>query len=148
MPRHAERRRLPYGSEQMFDLVADVERYPDFLPWCEALRIRGRLGGGTELVADMTIGFKALRETFTTRVSLQRPARIDVKYEQGPFKYLKNRWDFEADGEGRCTIDFEVDFQFRSRLLELAVGPVFGEATRRMVQAFEKRARMLYGPRP
>lgn len=147
MPRHAERRRLPYSPEQMFALVADVERYPEFLPWCEGLKVRSRLQEGRELVADMTIGFKPFRETFTSRVTLEKPRRIDVKYEHGPFKYLKNRWIFEPDGEGRCLVDFEVDFQFRSRLLELAIGPVFGEATHRMVSAFERRARVLHGPR-
>lgn len=147
MPSHAEKRRLPYGPEEMFDLVAAVERYPEFLPWCEGLKVRGRSGDGCELVADMTIGFKAFRETFTSRVHLERPGRIDVKYENGPFKYLKNHWVFLPDGERYCLVDFHVDFQFRSRLLELAIGPVFGEATRRMVAAFERRARSLYGPR-
>ena len=148
MPRHAEKRRLPYSAAQMFDLVADVERYPDFLPWCEGLRIRKREGDGTVLVADMTIGFKLFRETFTSRVTLERPERIVVKYERGPFKYLTNRWFFHSDpedGTGRCIVDFDVDFQFRSRMLELAIGPVFHEATHRMVRAFETRARRLYG---
>lgn len=148
MPKHSEKRRLPYSPEQMFDLVSDIERYPDFLPWCEGLRIRRKEDEGRVLVADMTIGFKLFRETFTSRVTLDRPDSILVKYERGPFKYLTNRWLFAPDpedGEKRCIVDFDVDFQFRSRMLELAIGPVFHEATHRMVRAFETRARRLYG---
>ncbi len=145
MPKHAEKRRLPYAPEQMFDLVADIERYPEFLPWCKSLQIRRRDRDGALLTADMAIGFKAFRETFTSRVILARPGRIDVAYERGPFKYLKNHWVFASDGEGRCIVEFSVDFQFRSKLLEFAIGAVFHEATHKMMRAFEDRAKSLYG---
>lgn len=142
MPTHAERKTLPYSREQLFDLVADVGRYPEFLPWCVGTRVRS--GNDTMLVADMMIGFKAFREVFTSRVSLQRPDRIDVSYENGPFKYLTNRWIFEPAGND-TTIDFHVDFEFRSRILEKAIGAVFTKAVERMVAAFENRAHELYG---
>ncbi len=142
MPSHAERKTLPYSREQLFDLVADVGRYPEFLPWCVGTRVRS--ASDTMMVADMIIGFKAFRETFTSRVALQRPDRIDVSYEDGPFKYLRNRWIFETSGDS-TTIDFHVDFEFRSRILERAIGVVFGQAVVRMVGAFEKRAHELYG---
>lgn len=142
MPSHSERKTLPYSREQLFDLVADVGNYPKFLPWCVATRVRS--SSDTMLVADMIIGFKAFRETFTSRVALQRPDRIEVSYEDGPFKYLTNRWIFEKSGDS-TTIDFHVDFEFRSRILERAIGVVFGQAVKRMVSAFETRADELYG---
>lgn len=143
MPSHAERKSLPYSQEQLFDLVADVGRYQEFLPWCVGTRIRS--SDETLMVADMIIGFKAFRETFTSRVSLQRPDRIDVAYQDGPFKYLSNRWIFEQAGSHDTIIDFHVDFEFRSRILERAIGVVFGQAVERMVGAFETRAHHLYG---
>ncbi len=142
MPMHAERRFLPYTPEQMFDLVADVEHYPKFLPWCVATRVRNR--NDNEMVADMVIGFKMFRESFTSRVHMERPHKVDVMYENGPFKYLKNYWKFDT-AEGGCELDFYVEFEFRSRLLEKAIGAVFNEAVRRMVNAFESRAQALYG---
>lgn len=142
MPSHAERRPLPYRPEQLFDLVADVARYPEFLPWCVATRIRRQ--DEHEMIADMVIGFKMFRESFTSRVNFQRPDKIDVIYENGPFKYLENHWIFEETPEG-CVIDFHVDFEFKSRLLEKAIGAVFQEAVHRMVGAFETRANALYG---
>lgn len=146
MPTHAERRFLPYSPKQLYDLVADVERYPEFLPWCIAARIREQ--GGDRIVADLVIGFKMFRERFTSRVRLNPDAlRIDVAYTEGPFKYLTNHWVFEAHPDG-CTIDFYVDFEFRSRLLQKVVAVLFEEAVRRMVGAFEARARDLYGPAP
>ena len=148
MPRHSETRLVPYRPEQMFDLVADVGRYPEFLPWCAAARIRSR--AEAELVADLTIGFGPFRESFTSRVALDRPGLVGVRYENGPFRYLTNQWRFEpaphgSDGQG-CRVHFHVDFEFRSRLLQVAIGAVFHEAVRRMVAAFLTRARTIHGP--
>ena len=142
MPRHEERRVLPYAPAQLYALVADIEKYPEFLPWCVAARIRQR---GEELVvADLVIGFKMFRERFTSRVALNKPDRIDVSYADGPFKRLVNHWVFNPHPVG-CELDFFVDFEFRSRLLDRLIGVLFDEAVRRMVQAFEGRARALYG---
>jgi len=143
MPTHAETRLLSHTPEQMFDLVADIERYPEFLPWCLSTHILER--DGNTLKADMAIGFKVFREKFTTRVELDRPGRIDVSYTRGPFKYLRNHWIFEAAEDGNCRIDFFIDFQFRNRLLQRLIGAVFNEAVGIMVSAFEKRARQKYG---
>jgi len=143
MPTHAEKRVLPYTPEQLFDLVIDVEKYPDFLPWCLGCRIKKREEG--LVVADMIIGFKVFREGFTSRVAHQRPGRIDVSYADGPFKYLDNHWIFNDLGDGRTEIDFFVDFEFRSRILQAAIGAVFGEAVRKMINAFEGRAHDLHG---
>jgi coenzyme Q-binding protein COQ10 len=143
MPTHAETKVVPYTPEQLFDLVADVGKYPQFLPWCVAARVRSRTD--TESVADLTIGFGPFRESFTSRVILERPAQIRVRYENGPFRYLNNQWSFEPDTRG-CKVKFFVDFEFRSRLLQAAIGVVFNEAVRRMVNAFLKRARDVYGP--
>ncbi|MFQ5776233.1 MAG: type II toxin-antitoxin system RatA family toxin [Kiloniellaceae bacterium] len=144
MPTHAEQRVLPYSPKQLFDLVADVERYPEFLPWCLAARVRKR--EGNLIVADLVIGFKMFRERFTSRVRLDEAGRrIDVAYAEGPFKYLNNHWVFEDHPEG-CAIDFYVDFAFHSRLLQKVITTLFDEAVRRMVGAFEARARALYGP--
>jgi len=142
MPIHKENRLMPYTAEQMFDLVADVDKYPAFLPWCTGSRIRSK--EGNELIADLSIGFGPFRESFTSRVTLDRPHAIMVHYENGPFKYLNNQWTFEPDPRG-CHAKFYVDFEFRSRMLQLAIGSVFGEAVRRMVGAFLKRAHDLYG---
>lgn len=144
MPTHAEQRILPYTPEQLFDMVAEVERYPEFLPWCMAARVRRHESQGDVVVADMVIGYKFFRERFTSRVELDRPRRINVFYSEGPFKYLNNHWIFEP-GESGCLIDFYIDFEFRSRLMQRAVEFVFNEAVRRMVDAFEKRAKQLYG---
>lgn len=144
MPTHAEERLLPYPPERLYDLVADVERYPEFLPWCLAARMRTR--GEAELVADMVIGFKGIREKFTSRVRLDRPnLKIHVSYEEGPFKYLNNHWFFKPTPDGGCVIDFFVDFEFRSRILQKMISLLFNEAVRRMVAAFEARAEALYG---
>ena len=142
MPTHAERQIVPFKPEQLFDLVADVGAYPKFLPWCMAARVRSR--AETELVADLTIGFGPFRETFTSRVFLEWPDRIKVKYENGPFRYLNNEWDFLPHEKG-TEVDFFVDFEFKSRILQAAIGVVFNEAVRRMVGAFHKRARDVYG---
>jgi coenzyme Q-binding protein COQ10 len=143
MPRYAEQKRVPYAPEQMFDLVADVGKYPQFLPWCVGARIRSQTEN--ELIADLTIGFGPFRESFTSRVTLEHSHTIVVHYENGPFKYLNNRWRFQLDPSG-CLIDFFVDFEFRSKVLQMAIGTVFAEAVRRMVYAFLKRARDVYGP--
>ena len=143
MPTHAERKVLPYSPEQMFDLVADVGKYPSFLPWCVGARVRTHTE--TELVADLTIGFGPFRESFTSRVVLERPSKIGVKYENGPFRYLNNQWTFQESPRG-CEVNFFVEFEFKSRLLQSAIGVVFNEAVRRMVNAFLKRARDVYGP--
>jgi len=144
MPTHAERRVLPYRPDQLFDLVADIERYPEFLPWCVGVRIRERKEDS--VVADLIIGFKMIRERFTSRVKLDRPGlRIDVAYAEGPFRYLNNHWLFEPMPDGHCRIDFYVDFEFRSHLLQRIIGALFNEAVRRMVSAFENRVKKLYG---
>ncbi|ARJ65351.1 ubiquinone-binding protein [Magnetospirillum sp. ME-1] len=142
MPTHAEQRILPYTPEQLFDLVADVARYPEFLPWCVASRIRSR--DGDVFFADLVIGFKMVRERFTSKVTLSRPNRVDVTYTEGPFKHLNNHWIFKPHPQG-TEIDFYVDFEFRSRLLQTMIGALFNEAVKLMVGAFEKRARQLYG---
>lgn len=143
MPTHAEQRVLPYTPEQLFALVADIERYPEFLPWCIGARIKERQSN--LVVADLIIGFKVFRERFTSRVVLDPPRKIDVTYAEGPFRYLDNHWIFDKLPEG-CRLDFFVDFEFRSRLMQKVIAVLFGEAVRRMVGAFEKRARDLYGP--
>ena len=142
MPTHAERRVLPYTAEQLFALVADIERYPEFLPWCTGARIREKTAD--LITADLIIGFKMFRERFTSRVTLEPPHRIDVTYAEGPFRYLNNYWTFTPVTDG-CRIDFFVDFEFKSRLMQKVIEVLFSEAVRRMVGAFEKRARDLYG---
>lgn len=145
MPKHSETRRLPYSAEQMFDLVADVRRYAEFLPWVTAMRVRKNTP--TETLADMIVGFKGLRETFTSDVRKDRPHEIRVSYIEGPLKYLNNDWHFRPDGEG-CFVDFSVDFAFKNRVFEMLAGQVFGVALRRMIGAFEDRAKALYGAEP
>ena len=143
MPTHAERRVLPYSPKQLYDLVAGVDLYPEFLPWCKAARIRERKPN--LLVADLVIGFKVFRERFTSRVTLDpEGGRIDVTYAEGPFKFLKNHWVFLDHPEG-CEIDFYVDFEFRSKILQAAMEALFHQAVKRMVGAFEQRAQALYG---
>jgi coenzyme Q-binding protein COQ10 len=142
MPTHAETKIVPFTPDQMFALVADVGKYPQFLPWCVASKVRSV--NEVEQVTDLTIGFGPFRESFTNRVIMQRPGLIKVRYENGPFRYLNNQWKFHPDPKG-CRVDFFVDFEFRSRLLQAAIGVVFNEAVRRMVNAFLKRARDVYG---
>jgi coenzyme Q-binding protein COQ10 len=143
MPSHKDERFLPFKPEQLFDLVADIERYPEFLPWCVAARINRR--EDNVVYADLMVGFKMLREKFTSKVTLVRADRIEVEYLDGPFRYLKNQWLFLPRDDG-CVIDFYIDFEFRSRVLRKIMQPVFHEAVRRMVAAFEARARVLYAP--
>ncbi len=134
---------MPYSPEQLFDLVADVKRYQEFLPWVAATRIRS--DSETETVADLVVGFKSLKETFASRVHKRRPHRIEIDYIEGPLKYLHNSWTFRADGKGGTDIDFCVDFAFKSRIFEALAGQMFDRALRRMIGAFEERARELYG---
>jgi coenzyme Q-binding protein COQ10 len=148
MPTHAEKRAMPYTPEQLFELVERVDRYPEFLPWCIAARLKNR--EANVAIWDLVIGFKMIRERFTSRVTLQPPApelhpRIDVVYADGPFRYLNNHWIFERQQDGTTVIDFYVDFEFRSKLLQSIMGLLFNEAVKRMVAAFETRARQLYG---
>lgn len=143
MPKHSETRHLPYTPEQMFDLVADVGRYAEFLPWVSAIRVRSN--SETEMVADMIVGFKGLRETFTSRVAKQRPNSIRVDYVDGPLQHLTNDWKFRPDGQGGCLVDFCVDFAFKNRMFEMLAGQVFDRALRKMIGAFEERAARLYG---
>ncbi|MEO5809915.1 MAG: type II toxin-antitoxin system RatA family toxin [Sphingomicrobium sp.] len=143
MPRHSETKHLPYSPEQMFDLVADVARYDEFLPWVVAVRVRA--SSDTETVADLVVGFNAFKERFTSRVTKQRPASIVVEYIEGPLKYLKNEWRFEPGTDGGTEVYFSVDFAFKSRLFESLAGAMFDRALRRMTGAFEQRAAALYG---
>ncbi len=143
MPAHHERRFLPYRREDIFDLIADVGRYPEFLPWCLAARVRG--ASDREFEADLVIGFKMVRETFTSRVTLAPHERIDVAYTKGPMRHLDNKWLLE-DAEGGCIVEFDVSFEFRSVILQRLIGALFGEAVRRMVAAFESRARDVCEP--
>lgn len=143
MPRHSETRHLPYTPDQMFDLVSDVARYGEFLPWVSAVRVRSNTE--TEMVADLIVGFSALRESFTSRVRKVRPSRVEVDYMDGPLKYLHNHWDFRPDGKGGTFVDFSVDFAFKSVIFEKLAGQVFDRALRKMIGAFEDRADALYG---
>ena len=143
MPGIRETRRLPYSCEQMFDLVADVDSYPKFLPWVVATRVRS--DSETEMTADMLVGFKAIREKFTSKVIKRRPERIEVSYIDGPLKDLDNSWNFTCLPDGGCEIDFCVEFSFRNAVFEALAGQYFDRAFRKMVEAFEKRADELYG---
>ena len=143
MPRHSETRHLLYTPEQMFDLVADVKRYQEFLPWVAATRVRS--DSENLMVADLVVGFKSLKETFTSRVTKHRPEKIVVDYVEGPLKFLHNSWTFKPDGRGGTEISFCVDFAFKSRIFETLAGQMFDRALRRMTAAFETRAHELYG---
>ena len=146
MHRHAETRVLPYTPEQMFDLVADIEKYCEFLPWVTGAQITER--NDDALVADLVIGYGPLHERFTSRVSLDRPHRIEVVGIKGPFKHLENHWTFEpakADGKRACSVTFSIDFAFKSFLLQAMMGGLFGRSVDHMVGSFEKRAAETYG---
>jgi len=146
MPIHSETKRLPYSADQMYDLVADVSNYPKFLPWTSAARVKSVVDMGDHLVmmADLIVSFKVFREKFGSRVLLWPAARkIETAYIDGPFKYLESKWTFtEIDGE--CDVHFEVDFEFRNRLLQGAAGVFFNQAMLTIVRAFERRAATLY----
>jgi coenzyme Q-binding protein COQ10 len=143
LPRHHEKRQVPYSPEQMFALVADVERYPEFLPWCVATRIRSR--DEFSFTADLIAAFAAFREQYTSRVNLS-PAdnTIVIEYLQGPFEHLTNKWVFVANEKG-CEVDFDIDFRFKSKTLETLISGVFTKAIRKMTESFEQRAHKLYG---
>lgn len=143
MPGIRETRRLPYTAEQMFELVADVGRYGEFLPWVVATRIRS--DSETEMIADMVVGFKSLRERFTSKVSKERPRMIDVHYVDGPLRDLDNTWIFRPHPDGGCEIDFTVEFTFKNRMFERIAGQYFDRAFHKMVEAFETRAAEVYG---
>jgi coenzyme Q-binding protein COQ10 len=149
MPQFTNRRRVQHSAGQMFDLVADVERYPEFVPLCEALKVRTRTPGpdGSEVViADMTVSFKLVRERFTSRVTLDRAnLKILVEYLQGPFSRLENRWSFEPAGDGACTVGFFIAYEFKSRMLAMLMGAMFDAAFQRFAAAFERRADEIYG---
>ena len=141
---------MPYSADQMYALVADVESYSEFLPWCAASRVRNRekTEAGEVLDAELVISFRVFRERFGSRVTLRPEERkIDVEYLEGPFRYMNNHWNFVPVSESECEIDFFVDFEFKSRMLQSLIGMVFHEAMRRIVRAFEQRAEALYGKR-
>jgi len=151
MPRFSNKRRVPHTASEMFDLVADVERYPEFVPLCHSLKIRQRTpkDDGTEvIVADMTVSFKLVREAFTSEVTLDRPnLKIAVRYLRGPFSSLENRWTFEPKGEQASDVGFYIAYEFKSRMLALLMGSMFDVAFARFSAAFEKRADVVYGKR-
>jgi coenzyme Q-binding protein COQ10 len=149
MPTFSTKRRVRHSATEMFDLVADVERYPEFVPMCRGLKVRQRTPGeeGIEvIVADMTVSFKLVRETFRSRVTLDRPnLKILVEYLQGPFSHMQNRWSFKPDGDEACEIEFFIDYEFKSRTLGMLMGAMFDAAFRRFATAFEQRADQVYG---
>ncbi|MEM8692855.1 MAG: type II toxin-antitoxin system RatA family toxin [Pseudomonadota bacterium] len=147
MPTHSETRFLPYTANQMYDLVADVSAYPKFLPWCAAARVKSLQDEGNHevMTADLVISFKVFRERFGSRVTLwQERRKIDTEYIDGPFRYMKSKWEF-ADAEGGCEVRFFVDFEFKNAILQGIIGVVFNEAMQRIVRAFERRAKELHG---
>ena len=151
MPSFRTTRRVAFTPRQMFDLVADVEKYPEFLPLCEALVVRKRERAGDKevLIADMTVGYQAIRESFTSRVSLD-PAKLAVQagsvpdHPSGPFRHLENRWAF-VEAPGGCQVDFSISYEFKSALMQMLVGGLFDRAFRRYAEAFEARAHAIYG---
>lgn len=143
MTTHVEKRRLPYTPEQLFELVAAVDKYPEFLPWCLSSTIKKR--EENVFYADLIIGYSMFREKFGSKVTLEHPLRIDVQYLSGPMKYLTNHWEFIRENDGSCTIDFYVAFEFKNRLIQNLIGAFFNELVRRMVSSFEARAKALYG---
>ena len=147
MPEFKTTRDVNHSADRMFDLVADVERYPEFLPLCEALTVRSsrEKDGKTLLIADMTVGYKGIRESFTTQVLLNQAERkIDVSYVDGPFRFLDNRWRFEPEGEGACAIQFYINYEFKNRILGAMMGSMFERAFRKFSEAFEARADEIY----
>ena len=147
MPTHSETRRLPYSPDQMYRLVADVDKYPEFLPWCSAARVRSReLENNCEIMlADLVISFKVFSEKFGSKVILHPESRkIETEYLDGPFRFLKSSWEFESQNGAGCEVKFFVSFEFKSLLLQKVIGVVFNEAMQRIVRAFEKRANDLY----
>jgi coenzyme Q-binding protein COQ10 len=148
MPTHSETRTLPYTADQMYALVADVDRYPEFIPWTAAARVRSRRPSGRAVImdADLIVSFKVFRERFGSRVTLwPEDKRIDTEYLDGPFRHMISKWHFEDLSQGGCEVHFYVDFEFKNRLLQGAAGMFFNEAMQRIVRAFEARAHDLYG---
>ncbi len=149
MPQFSTRRRVRHAAAKMFDLVADVDRYPEFVPLCRDLKVKSRTAkedGVEVLVADMTVAYKLMRETFTSRVTLDRPKlQILVEYLSGPFRRLQNRWNFRPVDENACDVEFFIEYEFRSRVLAALMGAMFDAAFRRFAEAFEKRADVIYG---
>jgi coenzyme Q-binding protein COQ10 len=143
MPSHQEKRIVPYSSEQLFDLVMDIEKYPEFLPWCQAARINEQ--GKNSLSADVVIGYKMFREKFSSRVHYKRPKEIEVEYLKGPMRHLHNKWVFRDIRGGQCEVDFYVDFSLTSKIFEKIVDQFFQRALVKMINAFEVRALELYG---
>ncbi|TCD13140.1 type II toxin-antitoxin system RatA family toxin [Oricola cellulosilytica] len=151
MPKFEDRTAVPHTAEEMFALVADVERYPEFLPMCEALKVRDRRqrNGKTMLIADMTVGYKMIRETFTSQVLLKPEEKaIDVTYVEGPFRFMDNRWRFEDRADGGSDVLFYIEYEFKSRALSLLMGAMFERAFRMFSNAFQKRADAIYGEVP
>ena len=151
MPKYETPRRVRHTPEEMFELVADVEKYPEFLPLCQSLSVRSERerDGKRLLIADMTVAYKMVSETFTSQVLLKpEDHQIDVKYVDGPFRYLDNRWTFEPAGDAQCDVKFFIDYEFKSRTLGLLMGSMFDFAFRRFAEAFERRADEIYGPNP
>jgi coenzyme Q-binding protein COQ10 len=151
MPEWSTTRRVHHAASAMFDLVADVEHYPEFVPLCQSLRVRKRLqeGGKDVIVADMTVAYKLIRETFTSRVTLDKPnLEILVEYLEGPFRQLNNRWNFRPIPDQACDVEFFIAYEFRSRTLGMLMGTVFDAAFRRFASAFERRADEVYGTQP
>jgi coenzyme Q-binding protein COQ10 len=149
MPTFSNKRQVRHSAADMFDLVADVEHYPEFVPMCKAMKVRQRTaaGEGVEIVvADMTVSFKLVRETFRSRVTLDRPKlQILVEYLQGPFSHMQNRWTFRPLDDQSCEVEFFIDYEFRSRTLGMLMGGMFDLAFRRFAAAFEARADAVYG---
>ena len=151
MPQFTTTRRVRHSAADMFDLVADVEHYPEFVPLCRSLKVRKRIPepeGVEILVADMTVAYKFVHETFTSRVTLDRPnLQLLVEYLEGPFSNLENRWTFHPTGEQACEVEFFISYEFKSRMLSMVMGAMFDRAFRKFASAFEKRAEVVYGRR-
>lgn len=150
MPQYQTSRTVPHSAADMFALVADVERYPEFVPLCESLRVRGRSKAGDDevITATMTVAYKVIRESFTSRIVLDREAgEIRVSYIDGPFRQLENVWSFKPLGEASCEVGFRISYEFRSRLLQAVMGAAFDRAFRKFADAFEARAKVIYGQR-
>jgi len=143
MPSHSESRVLPYSSLQLFDLVMDIEKYPEFLPWCIGARINSR--SKNDMEADVLVGYKMFREKFSSRVHFTRPGEIEVEYLKGPMRHLHNKWLFQDIKPGQCKVDFYVDFSLKAKLLESFVDQFFQKALVKMIDAFERRAAAVYG---
>jgi coenzyme Q-binding protein COQ10 len=150
MPQFSTKRRVRHAAGKMFDLVADMERYPEFVPLCSALKVRSRNvspDGNEIVVVDMTVAYKLIRETFRSKVTLERPQlQILVEYLDGPFSHMENRWAFRPSDEGACDVEFYISYDFKSRVLGLLMGAMFDAAFRRFAVAFERRADEIYGP--